>query len=46
MGENEELSKLLYVELPNLIHRILRISLLPLPKSKRKTEVIIEEIKK
>lgn len=41
--ENE---KILYVELPNIIHRILRMSMLPLPKSKRKTEIIVEEIKK
>ena len=36
--------KLTSVELPNLIHKILRLSLVT--KSKRKTEIIVAEIKK
>lgn len=42
----EEERKLLYVELPNLIHKILRYSLLPFPKSSRRTELVINEIQK
>lgn len=42
----DERVKLLYVELPNLIHRILRTSMLPLPKNKSKVNITIEEIKK
>lgn len=41
-----ESEKILYVELPNIIHRILRMSMLPSSKNKRKTEIIVEEIKK
>ena len=46
MDNNKELQELLYVELPNLVHRILRKTMLPLPKSKRKVEAFVEEIKK
>ena len=46
MEEQKEIQELLYVELPNLIHRILRKTMLPLPKSKRKIEICIEEIQK
>ena len=42
----KERQKLLYVILPNLVHKILRMSMLPFPKSKRKIEIVIEEIKK
>lgn len=41
-----EREKLLYVELPNIIHKILKMSMLPLPRSKRKVEIIMNEIKK
>lgn len=41
-----ERQELLYVELPNMIHKILKMSMLPFPKSKRKVEIIMEEIKK
>lgn len=42
----DERIKLLYIELPNLVHRILKMSLLPLPKRKKRTEITIEEVKK
>ncbi len=42
----DEKKKLLYIELPNLIHRILRYSLVPFPKNKRRTEAIVNEIEK
>lgn len=43
--ENER-KELLYVELPNLIHRILKISTLSFPKSERKVEITTDIIKK
>lgn len=42
----DERVKLLYVELPNLIHRILKTSMLPVSKNKKKVAITIEEIKK
>lgn len=38
--------ELMYVELPNLLHRILKKSMLHFPKNERRTEIIIDEIKK
>ena len=41
-----EKEKLLYVELPNLIQRIIHLSMIPLPASKEIVELYIEDIKK
>ena len=41
-----ERQKLLIVELPNLIQRILNLSRIPLPSSERLLEANIEQIKK
>lgn len=41
-----EREKLLYVELPNLIQRIIHLSIIPLPASKEAVELEINEIKK
>lgn len=41
-----ERQKLVAVELPNLIHRILHFTMLPYPLDRRHTELEIEEIKK
>jgi len=41
-----ERQKLVAVELPNLIHRILHLTMIPYPLDKRFTELEIEEIKK
>lgn len=43
--ENER-EKLLYVELPSIIHKIFKMSMLSFPKSKRKVEITMNEIKK
>lgn len=53
MKENEfinekelERQQLLLVELPSVIQRILNLSMIPLPKSKRIVELSIEQVKK
>ena len=43
---NLELQKLLMVELPNLINRILHLSMIPLPASETIVNAYIEDIKK
>jgi len=44
--KTEEREKLLYVELPNLVNKILHLVLIPLPTNKELLEKEIEEVKK
>lgn len=46
MNIQEEREKMLYVEFPNLLHKILKMTMLPSIKSKKVTEITIDEIKK